>query len=52
MLFYGVDQEGAEHEHLSAELEGSEHNFDELISDFYQDSQGNNLNHETDELNW
>jgi len=52
MLFYGLDQEGAEHEQRSAELEGSEHNFDELISDFYQHSQGNHLNHETDALNW
>ena len=52
MLFYGLDLEGAEHKHLSAELEGSENNFDELISELYQHSQGDQLNHETDALNW
>ena len=52
MHFYGLDQEGADHELLSAELEGSEHNFHELISDFCQQSQSDHLNPETDALNW
>ena len=51
MHFYGLDQEGADHEQLTAELEGSEHYFDELIAELYQHSQGNHLNHETDALN-
>ena len=52
MHFYGLDQEGADHEQLTAEHDGSEHNFAELISDFYQNSQDNHLNPETDALNW